>query len=484
MIAVLLLVTASEGDLKRIEGLLNYIADAKQKAAALTPLQLARLEPPNVRPHVVTYRRTPKRRTGLHYAAQKNQAPAATLLLETCKEHRKLVDAFDGDGKTALAIACKTGALATAKVFLHFGASVHRESVVASPIGAQREVSLTPLQIACVKGSTDFVEFLLRVGSDVNKTCVPLCATPLHIALWNGHDHVGQLLLDGLEFECSADWECYDCNGVSPLMVACHKGCILSAKMILELARQKWEDRSTSSSTSSGGVTTASLFLEEPGATYIRAKDVDGWDALRWGCEASDPGGYSTPEAVVECIKVLLDHPSVEIPLEAFELDEITGLWSEPAWTRALVDAVQNILTEELKGHGLGEFVPFIKTDKLLVQAKGNHHAAIDFGIQKARKIKSLKQNKKFQNIRKILRREIKKERKARARGGKKYSLLGEVQSLHVNHTTRAAAVTVGDLAAFMLPSIENKKREKRADNASVQEGSQWSSLWESGFAF
>eukprot|EP00946_MAST-07B_sp_MAST-7B-sp1_P003743 g3743.t1 len=233
VLAVLLLVTTSEGDLKRVDGILNYIKDAKKRVDELTPIQLARLEVPGVRPHIIDYRQTPKRRTSLHYAAQKNQAAAASKLLESCKEHRKMVDVFDDDGKTALAVACKAGALATAKTLIRFGASVHRESMMAAPTGALQEVLLTPLQIACVKGSSDFVEFLLRMGSDVNKKSESQL-TPLHIALWNHHDHIGVLLLHGLESWCCAEFTCVDTHGVSPLMVACYRGCEMSLRAMIE----------------------------------------------------------------------------------------------------------------------------------------------------------------------------------------------------------------------------------------------------------
>jgi len=94
----------------------------------------------------------------------------------------------------------------------------------------------TLLTLACRNGNTECIRLLLQQGAAVDAPCAPPKATPLYLAVQEGHAKAAKLLLD-------ADADVTDClgDGLTPLSVAVHQGTTAHAdcaKLLLAAPQQ------------------------------------------------------------------------------------------------------------------------------------------------------------------------------------------------------------------------------------------------------
>ena len=100
-------------------------------------------------------------------------------------EQRADVNAVDGNGRTALAVASRNGHLDVVRVLLEHGANVN----------AVDEDGWTALAVACIDGHLDVVRVLLEHGANVNAVDGNGW-TALRVASENGHLDVVRVLLE------------------------------------------------------------------------------------------------------------------------------------------------------------------------------------------------------------------------------------------------------------------------------------------------
>jgi ankyrin repeat protein len=130
-----------------------------------------------------------------------------------------------GSGFSALHVACKSGAVCTARVLLDRGADVSMQSV---PNGN------TPLHIAACAGQEDIVRLLLMYPNiDVDLGNIPLGETPLIAASQQGHCLVvARLLVGGAD--CQKGYRKSPRQSlVTPLYAACRSGRLEVVRLLL-----------------------------------------------------------------------------------------------------------------------------------------------------------------------------------------------------------------------------------------------------------
>ena len=152
------------------------------------------------------------------------------------------VDRAEKDGVTPLYVSCKNGHFDAARLLLDNGAEVDR----ANKDGA------TPLFVACCNGHVDAARLLLDKGADASRV-TKKGTTPLGIARKKGHSSIVALLEEHLEstFALHAAARTGDVDamtqllegeavvdakkdGATPLFVACEKGHVNAAKLLLD----------------------------------------------------------------------------------------------------------------------------------------------------------------------------------------------------------------------------------------------------------
>ena len=111
-------------------------------------------------------------------------------------------------------------------------------------------------------------------------------------------------------------------------------------------------------------------------------------------------------------------------------------------------------MAQQLREHVLEPMIVELKPERHLVAADGNHRLAIDKCLKWARGAGARKKKNDVKRRRRILNEAVEKERKERARGGKRWSLKGEVRSLSTRRQTMSAATSVKNLVNFVLPEI------------------------------
>ena len=202
-VSVLLAVAATaSGDLRLVEAVKNR--DAARAQALLTE----RVDP-NVR--------QPDGATALHWAAHWDDVATVELLLHAGAE----VDTANDYGVTPLAVACRNGSTASAKIvetLLQAGANPDAEL----PSGE------TVLMTASFAGRVDAVQSLLARGADVNATETIKGQTALMWAVSEGHREVARALLDH-----GADVNAPSTGQSTPLLLAARGGDIELARMLL-----------------------------------------------------------------------------------------------------------------------------------------------------------------------------------------------------------------------------------------------------------
>ena len=262
-VSVLLAVAATaSGDLRLVEAVKNR--DAARAQALLTE----RVDP-NVR--------QPDGATALHWAAHWDDVATVELLLHAGAE----VDTANDYGVTPLAVACRNGSTASAKIvetLLQAGANPDAEL----PSGE------TVLMTASFAGRVDAVQSLLARGADVNATETIKGQTALMWAVSEGHREVARALLDH-----GADVNAPSTGESTPLLLAARGGDIELARMLLAAGADvsaQGADGSTPLliATFRRHVDLAKALLEvgaDPNA------DGPGYTALHWAAGKSESSG-------------------------------------------------------------------------------------------------------------------------------------------------------------------------------------------------
>lgn len=147
----------------------------------------------------------------------------------------------DGDGRTALHLACNGGHIDVARALLDAGADLnavdhdqrtplHRAcsdgtlEIVAALIDggawldAPDKRMSSPLLTACWKGHIDVVTALLEAGADIHLSDEENAA-PINVAARYGHVDIVELLL-----QASAVVDARSATGLTPLIIACYRG--------------------------------------------------------------------------------------------------------------------------------------------------------------------------------------------------------------------------------------------------------------------
>ncbi|XP_077290240.1 uncharacterized protein LOC143914029 [Arctopsyche grandis] len=219
-----------------------------------------------------------KQRGAAHYAAEQGHVGVLRLLLQTNAK----VDSCDSDGLTPLHLAAKFGQTAALKVLLEAGADPNRCTLnpdqttalhIAAAFGHINIIGIlistgalleirdgaerTPLQVAVQEGRIDAVVQLLQAGSNVNVEDVhgntPLCEAIfqdairivesllssgariqphhclLHYAVLHKQMEIVQYLL-----RYGSNVNLRDCDGDTPLLLACRSGQIEVVRLLLE----------------------------------------------------------------------------------------------------------------------------------------------------------------------------------------------------------------------------------------------------------
>ena len=128
------------------------------------------------------------------------------------------VGAADGDGATALLLACAGGYPEIARLLLEADAAV----------GQARNDGIAPLLRACQEGRFDIVRLLLEASAAVNQAKDD-GTTPLYMACQEGHLEIARLLL-----EAGAAVNQADAGGVTPLYVASQNSHLECVRLLLK----------------------------------------------------------------------------------------------------------------------------------------------------------------------------------------------------------------------------------------------------------
>ncbi len=472
-LAVALLVFASEGDTGRTRGVLDHIAEAARAEAALTDLERSRH--PRRPQHRIQFRQTPHTDTPLFRCATGSALTApnpagclavATLLLDIAPGVRKEVDAVNAWGATALSTAVSRGSLEMVELLLRFGANVERVTRGAE----DDDLALMPLHIACrCEGRESVIVALLDAGADIDRRAPGSGLTPLHICCWAGHESMAIVLMEN-----GAHVGVRDNSGVTALMMASFQGLLHVVKNIVSACRVWSEDgdnvidddvhyggRDDLGNDEEEEGEEEEGFTDVEGNAVMTAKDADGWHALRWGCQGASEGSGST-----EAIEALLRHPACRWQ------EEDTPFAPDKAWVAEYVKGVGLAMAQELRESGLEPMIVELKPERHVVAADGDHRLAIDLCLKWARGAGAKRKKNDAKRRRRILNEAVEKERKERARGGKRWSLKGEVRSLSTRRQTMSAATSVKDLVNFVLPEIPRTPRRPRQEDPGSGPGS------------
>ena len=173
------------------------------------------------------------------------------------------IEAKDLTGNTALQLSAWEGHIAVVELLLHHGADIN----------SRGSTDTTPLMMAAREGRTDVVRLLLQRGADIgaasaNHDYRDLGSTAVAQALYGDHTKTAKLLLEsgadandkynqgsqstllhavvthsgwnfrnpkiGVLLDKGADIEAKDDDGQTPLMVAVHKGIVVTVNFLLE----------------------------------------------------------------------------------------------------------------------------------------------------------------------------------------------------------------------------------------------------------
>ncbi|RWS08098.1 transient receptor potential cation channel subfamily A member 1-like protein, partial [Dinothrombium tinctorium] len=161
-------------------------------------------------------------RSPLHLAARYDRHNIVQQLLESQKGHL-IVNEMDGDGLTALHIACEFGYIKTVKLLLVKGALLQKD-----------HKGRTPLHYAALNGFKEIVEQLILVHSHLLNQTDREGNTALHLAAISNKDNVASLLLT---LECKLQTNNFN---LSPIDYALHyKHSQVMLAMVLHATRSK-----------------------------------------------------------------------------------------------------------------------------------------------------------------------------------------------------------------------------------------------------
>ena len=204
-----------------------------------------------VNPHDVFLLKRAKWTAPIRVAHDQAMAAERVAMIGLLTENGSIIDAFDGNGETALHLASSANLVAEAQVLLRHGALVDPRNNRGS----------TPLLLATKSGHTAVVRLLLEFEADTESKHFDY-KTPLLLAAQSGHTAVVQLLL-----QSKAVIEAKDLNGMTPLLLATQSGHTTVAQLLLQSradveARNKYGETPLLQAVESGHTAIAQLLLQ------------------------------------------------------------------------------------------------------------------------------------------------------------------------------------------------------------------------------
>ncbi|KAH9106406.1 hypothetical protein AeMF1_017988 [Aphanomyces euteiches] len=152
--------------------------------------------------------------TLMHIACSNGNLPACKYLFM----HGMYLNEPNKLGHTPLFYAADCGNLPLVKWMVSNGADIDTDysskATIESDNDRRYDVAFTPLQVACVKGHVDVVDFLVECNADLGGSTIN-GVTPLHFACHQSQRAVAKILL-----EAGADLHASDRTGVSPMDLA------------------------------------------------------------------------------------------------------------------------------------------------------------------------------------------------------------------------------------------------------------------------
>ncbi|KAG9402799.1 hypothetical protein AC1031_006348 [Aphanomyces cochlioides] len=152
--------------------------------------------------------------TLMHIACSNGNLPACKYLFM----HGMYLNEPNKLGHTPLFYAADCGNLPLVKWMVSNGADIDTDysskATIERDIDRRYDVAFTPLQVACVKGHVDVVDFLVECNADLGGSTIN-GVTPLHFACHQSQRAVAKILL-----EAGADLHASDRTGVSPMDLA------------------------------------------------------------------------------------------------------------------------------------------------------------------------------------------------------------------------------------------------------------------------
>ena len=451
ILAVLFLVLSNEGDVTRLTSLLNFIDQTTFERSQEEPACRARhIE--NGRQPIINYDQTPHNETSLMRAATKGHASVLNLILGRSMFHRKNINTVSERVGSALGLACEIGSIDSVVVLVRYGALVNRQEI---------HSGLTPLMTA-VKNNDNpkLIRCLLDRRANIDQQDTRDGFSAIMVAAWCG---MSENVIELLENE--ADLLLVSHAKVNVFMMCCAKHLTSAVQQMLQKNKtyntdseqdeeeEEEEEYLAENSNDNDGKEVSPASLQSFQYNMINMKDEDGWNSLRWACEGD----------AIDIVMLLLNTKKIKIDSNAFDVDA-SGAWIDPPWILPYIKCVTIKVEKHLREQGLERWIGSVPIDDLLVSAHGDYNVAMKLSVIKAKKAIAHHEMMEREMRRLFLKAKVRIERKHRARGGKNYSVTGEVSSILDKGATRSSTTSVNDLAFMLLPILGLEKPPKATD--------------------
>ena len=165
--------------------------------------------------------------TALHVAAERNMIKVVKIFMI----HGAMIKSKNNNGDTALCLAATNGHTNLVIYLLDHWADIGNASDNTDDINTHNNMGLYPIHLAVKFNHLEIVKTLiLRDKANVNLVTSKNDVTPLIIAAGHGHVDIMRFLID----EHGADVSVRDAINSTPLHLACIRGCLEAAKLLLD----------------------------------------------------------------------------------------------------------------------------------------------------------------------------------------------------------------------------------------------------------